>query len=281
MTPPTPDLRRRLLAEADRQLSPTEAQAYLDAPISGAERRTSWHCGAGSPRAIRPPPNAWPTCDVRTLRWTGHRSKCEPRRGLAAARTRRLMRHPLEGGFRGCHASSHSTGGRSERTAIAMIVSVGFWQAPEGNSRVHHEQVRHVVRLLELIEHRCPSGRAHARAAHFVDAVTGHAILHHERLDVLRAGRVEHLGRRLGHVGNHRLLVFAPRHADAQRRNAEDIHGLGIDLDEVDCCGRHSPKPLRLSDTTPSCSACFQASPNPGAPKLKSRCRRPEIRTRA
>ena len=38
MTPPSPELRRRLLAEADRQLSPAEAKAYLDAPISDAER---------------------------------------------------------------------------------------------------------------------------------------------------------------------------------------------------------------------------------------------------
>ena len=74
MTPPTPELRRRLLAEADRQLSPTDAQAYLDTPISGAEREDvlalrRWF-------TARYPTAAERLAYVRRAysRWTGHRS---------------------------------------------------------------------------------------------------------------------------------------------------------------------------------------------------------------
>ena len=38
MTTPIPEWRRRVLAEAERQLSPAEVNAYLDTPISDAER---------------------------------------------------------------------------------------------------------------------------------------------------------------------------------------------------------------------------------------------------
>lgn len=38
MTPSRPEWRRRLRAETDRQLSPAEANAYLETPVSDAER---------------------------------------------------------------------------------------------------------------------------------------------------------------------------------------------------------------------------------------------------
>jgi hypothetical protein len=73
MTPPTPELRRQLLAEADRQLSPAEAQAYLDAPISDTEREdvlalNRWF-------TVRYPTGAERLAYVRRayLRWTSQR----------------------------------------------------------------------------------------------------------------------------------------------------------------------------------------------------------------
>lgn len=38
MTTPIPEWRLRLRAEAERQLSPAEANAYLETPVSDAER---------------------------------------------------------------------------------------------------------------------------------------------------------------------------------------------------------------------------------------------------
>jgi hypothetical protein len=38
MTTPIPEWRLRLRAEAERQLSPAEAKAYLETPVSDAER---------------------------------------------------------------------------------------------------------------------------------------------------------------------------------------------------------------------------------------------------
>ena len=66
-----------------------------------------------------------------------------------------------------------------------------------------------------------------------MDAVAGDAVEHGERLDVLRAGGLHHLRRGHRHVGNHLLLVLAPRHRDAQHGDAELVDDLGIERDEV------------------------------------------------
>ncbi len=66
-----------------------------------------------------------------------------------------------------------------------------------------------------------------------MNTVSGNAVEHGEGLDVLRAGSFHHLSRGHGHVRNHRLFVFTPRHRDAQHRDAVFVDGLRIDLDEV------------------------------------------------
>ena len=89
------------------------------------------------------------------------------------------------------------------------------------------------MRLQELVQHRRLAIAAHARGAHLVDAVPGDPVENREWLDVPGAGGLEHLRGGHRHVGNHRLLVFAPRHRDAQHGDAELVDDLGIERDEV------------------------------------------------
>ena len=95
------------------------------------------------------------------------------------------------------------------------------------------EQVLDVVSLLELIEHRFLRIVPHAGDAHFVDGEAGRPVRNDKGANVLRARGFHHLDRGFLHVVSHGALVFAVRHMNVQDRDAERVHEVGIDLDEV------------------------------------------------
>lgn len=88
-----------------------------------------------------------------------------------------------------------------------MRVQVGFWQEAL-SAAIHHEQILHVVGLLELVEHRGLRIRAHAGRAQLVDRPAGR-----EQIAVDRShfdpGGFEHFKRGLNHVFRHPSLVVA------------------------------------------------------------------------
>ena len=74
------------------------------------------------------------------------------------------------------------------------MVRVGFWQAPDVKPAPSiTNEVRDLVDLLELVQHRRLRILAHACDADLVDPVAGHAVGDGVGTDVLRARRIHHL----------------------------------------------------------------------------------------
>src|SRR3989344_3133042 len=106
-----------------------------------------------------------------------------------------------------------------------------------GQRRVHTRGRRHRrpvgdvdvlagVDLVVGVQHRGLGIAAHSRRTHFVDAeARGIALVARE--DLLEARRLQHLGRRRGHVLAHRLLVLADGDVEGQGGQAVLV-GLGL-----------------------------------------------------
>src|SRR5258706_4221748 len=114
---------------------------------------------------------------------------------------------------------------------------------------VHHEEILHVVRLLELVQHRRLRIGAHARRAQLVDRPAfGEDVLVDP--DDLDARRFEHFLAGVGHVLAHLLLVVAELIVEAQRRDAPGILLLGVQVDVVLVAGEYFAEAAHTNESS-------------------------------
>src|SRR5438876_7275176 len=112
---------------------------------------------------------------------------------------------------------------------------------------VHHEEILHVVRLLELIQDRRLGIGAHACRAELVNRPAfGEDVLVHA--DDLDARRFEHFLAGVGHVLAHLFLVVAELVVEAQRRNPPRVLHLGVEIDVVLVAGQHFAKAAHTNE---------------------------------
>src|SRR6202021_716377 len=103
------------------------------------------------------------------------------------------------------------------------------------------QQGFHVVRLLKLIQYRCPRILSHARRAEFVDRPSfgQYAVAYENNLET---GRLEHFLRCLFHVLHHVVFVLAELVVKAQRRDAPLVLHHRIEIDKILVTREHFSK---------------------------------------
>ena len=159
-----------------------------------------------------------------------------------------------------------------ERTASAMIVSVGFWHAldvkpaPSMTNRFLTSCVcwnwfsTDVFALAPM----------RATPTSWMPIPGMRSVTVHGRCTFRAPAASSISAADVGHVGNHRGLVRTPAHTDAQHRDAEYVDDIAIECDRVLAAREAFAEAAEIQRRDRTEQRALNASPKPGALQLKS-----------